>query len=298
LVFFSGELVWRDRANKINEVIDATPHTSFISLIAKALSLVSITSLLYLFFIFCGIIYQLANGYTRIELGVYFADFFYSKFSNYVIWSGVMIMVQVLTNNKYIGYFISIAITFAWGIIVVAMLDIESNMLLLAEGASIDYSDMNAFGPGFLSAMWFNAYWILFSLLTLLIAGSLWNRGVMTSLKSRIAIANKQIPKKYKFVISITAFLWIVLAGFVYYNTQVLNKYKTGDVQEKLQAEYEKKYKKYENINQAKIIDAKYFVDIFPYKRNLRLILTTFKLILSQHKPIKFSRPPLIYKIF
>ena len=75
LVFFSGELIWRDRESKINEVIDATPHTSLISLSAKALSLVSITVVLHAFFIFCGVIYQLANGFTRIELDVYFIDF-------------------------------------------------------------------------------------------------------------------------------------------------------------------------------------------------------------------------------
>jgi hypothetical protein len=268
LVFFSGELVWRDRENKINEVIDATSHTSFISLIAKALSLVSITSLLYFFFVFCGIIYQLANGYTRIELGVYFTDFFFTSFPNYIVWSGVMIMIQVLTNNKYIGYFISIAITFAWSIIM-RMLDIESNMLLLGEGASMQYSDMNSFGPGFLSAMWFNAYWILFSVLSLLIAGALWNRGTMSSLKSRISIANKQTPKKYKIVILATGLIWIAVASFVYYNTQVLNEYQTSDVQEEWRAAYEKKYKKYENINKPKITDAKYFVDIFPYKRDM-----------------------------
>ena len=57
LVFFSGELIWRDRESKINEVIDATPHTSLISLSAKALSLVSITVVLHAFFIFCGVVY-------------------------------------------------------------------------------------------------------------------------------------------------------------------------------------------------------------------------------------------------
>ena len=80
LVFFSGELIWRDRNSKIHEVIDATPHTSLISLAAKTLSLISLTVLLQLFFIFCGVVYQLVNGYFRIELEVYFLDFFYANF--------------------------------------------------------------------------------------------------------------------------------------------------------------------------------------------------------------------------
>ena len=52
LVFFSGELIWRDRNSKINEVIDSTPHISLINLSAKTLSLISLTVLLQLFFIF------------------------------------------------------------------------------------------------------------------------------------------------------------------------------------------------------------------------------------------------------
>ena len=94
LVFFSGELIWRDRNSKINEVIDSTPHISLISLSAKTLSLISLTVLLQIFFIFCGIVYQLVNGYFRIELEIYLLDFFYANFLTYVIWSGVMITIQ------------------------------------------------------------------------------------------------------------------------------------------------------------------------------------------------------------
>jgi len=46
LVFFSGELVWRDRDCHINEVIDATPHTSVVSLLAKTLSLIGVGTIL------------------------------------------------------------------------------------------------------------------------------------------------------------------------------------------------------------------------------------------------------------
>ena len=139
LVFFSGELIWRDRNSKIHEVIDATPHTSLISLAAKTLSLISLTVLLQLFFIFCGVVYQLVNGYFRIELEVYFLDFFYANFLAYAIWSGVMITIQVLVNNKYIGYFVSIAVIFIWSI-VLEIFDVSSFMLTIAAGPSTLYT--------------------------------------------------------------------------------------------------------------------------------------------------------------
>lgn len=268
LVFFSGELVWRDRDSKINEVVDATAHTSFISLAAKAFSLVGITIILQVFFVICGVLFQLSNGFTRIELDVYFLDFLYSNLPIYIIWSGVMIMIQVLLNNKYLGYFISILVIFVWGIML-NIFDIESNMLTIGAGPSLQYSDMNAFGPGLKGALWFNFYWILFSLLSLFIAGAVWSRGVMSSLMNRIKIAKKQVPKTYRLSIIAILGLWIFVAGFVYYNTQVLNPYKTSDQEEALAAEYEKKYKKYKNIKIPKVSGVNYFIDIYPNKRNV-----------------------------
>ncbi|TXG37474.1 M1 family aminopeptidase [Seonamhaeicola maritimus] len=268
LVFFSGELIWRDRDNKINEVIDATPHQSLISLSAKALSLVGVTTILHVFFVFCGVIYQFLKGYTRIELDVYFLDFVYSNLILYIVWSGVMIMIQVVMNNKYIGYFISIAIIFIWEIIL-AILDIQSNMVEIGAGPSLQYSDMNGFGPGLKSAMWFNLYWVLFAVICLLIAGALWNRGVISSLKDKILIAKKEVPKSYKILTLVFVVVWALVAGYVYYNTQILNTYRTSEEQEVLFSDFEKKYKKYEKVKHPKVTDAKYFIDIFPYKRDV-----------------------------
>ena len=277
LVFFSGNLIWRDRENKINEVIDATPHTSLISLSTKALSLVSVATIIHVFFIICGIFYQLANGFYSIELDIYFLDFFYTSLMTYIVWSGVMIMIQVLLSNKYIGYFVSILVVFLWEYLL-SMFDIESNMLAIGNLPGMIYSDMNAFGPSLKGVMWFNLYWVLFSFICLLIAGALWNRGAISSLKERIQIAKKQIPKNYRFIILGTVFCWVAVAGFVFYNTQVLNKYKTSGELVQLAANYENEYKKYEDVEQPKISEIKYFLDIFPYKRDV-LVKATISLV-------------------
>ena len=267
LVFFSGELVWRDRDFKISEVIDATPSTSFISMAAKALSLIAVTSLLHFFFIFVAVVYQLINGYTRIELDVYFMHFLLDDLPLYAIWSAVMIMIQVIFNNKYIGYFVSVAIIFIWSIML-SIFDVSSNMLSIAAGPSTTYSDMNGFGPGLNGSLWFNLYWLLFAFISLLIAGSLWNRGLMSSLKERILHAKKQLPRAYRILLFISILAWIGVASFVYYNTQILNPYKTSDERELIAATYEKTYKKYQHIAMPKVTKAKYEIDIFPNKRD------------------------------
>ena len=268
LVFFSGELIWRDRDSKINEVIDATPHTSLVSLSAKALSLISITTLLHVFFIFCAIVYQLISGFYRIELDVYLLSFFHTNFITYIVWSGIMILIQVLLNNKYLGYFISIIVIFIWNILL-TIFDVQSKMLSIGGRPSFIYSDMNGFGPSLNGVIWFNLYWVLFSFICLLIAGALWNRGVLGSIKERWKVARKQTAKKYRLLGISVVSSWVLVAAFVYYNTQILNEYKTSDEQEEISANYEKKYKKYENVPLPKIEDVKYYIDIFPYKRDV-----------------------------
>lgn len=284
LVFFSGELIWRDRDSSINEVVDATPHASFTSMAAKALSLVGVTASLHVFFVFCGVAYQLLNGFTRVELDVYFLNFIYSNLPGYIVFSGLMLFIQVLLNNKYIGYFVSILVIFLWGFLLSA-LDIQSNMLSINGGPSLRYSDMNGFGPGLTGAIWFNVYWILISVLLLLFAGSIWNRGVAETLKNRFAKAAKHVPRGYRMVMLGVFSCWLLVAGVVFYNTQILNDYRTSDQREEERVAYEKEYKKYEGIAQPKITDAKYDIQIFPYKRDV-LIAADLALTNNSDDPI------------
>ena len=268
LVFFSGELVWRDRDSHIHEVVDATPHNSTISLFAKTLSLISVGTILNVFFIGGAILYQLFNGYTKIELGLYAQDFLYTAFPMYVVWSCILVFVQIIINNKYLGYFVSILLLFLLDLLFM-ILEIETNMLSIGSGPSYTYSDMNGFGPALTGSNWFNIYWVLFGLLLLVLSGLIWVRGVTFGFKNRLKSAKKHLTTQYTFGLLTIIILFAGTASFVFYNTQVLNSYKTSDEVEKGQVKYEKEYKKYEGIAQPKITDAKYAINIYPNKQKL-----------------------------
>ena len=268
LVFFSGELTWRDRASKIHEVIDTTPHNSMISLCAKTLSLICLSSILNLLFIVISILYQLANGYTNVELGLYLQDFIYGTLPTYIIWSAVLIFIQVIINSKYIAYFVSIIMLFFTGILML-IFDWQSHMINLGSSPGYMYSDMNDFGAALEATHWFNIYWILFGLVLLGLSGVIWVRGVTNGFKNRLKSAKKHFTKKYALGFTTILLLWVATASFVYYNTKVLNTYKTSDEIEQGRVNYEKTYKKYQGIIQPKITDAKYLINVYPEKRNL-----------------------------
>jgi hypothetical protein len=268
LVFFSGELVWRDRDSHINEVVDATPHNSTISLLAKTFSLISVGTILNIFFIGGAILYQLFNGYTKIELGIYIQDFLYTAFPMYVVWSCVLVFVQIIINNKYLGYFVSILLLFLLDLLFM-ILEVETNMLSIGGGPSYIYSDMNGFGSALVGSNWFNIYWTLFGLVLLALSGLIWVRGVTFGFKNRLKSAKKHLTPKYTLGLVSVLILFGATASFVFYNTQILNTYKTSDQVEKGQVKYEKEYKKFEGIAQPKITDVKYAIDIYPNDRKL-----------------------------
>ena len=270
MIFFSGELIWRERSNNINGVIDGTPHNSLTMLLAKIASLIAINVLFDLLLIVVSIIYQLLNGYTDPEIGVYLLDFLYTGMPMYVIWSCILVFIQVLLNNKYIAYFVSILLIFLFEFVVVDALGFKSYMLNLGFSPTYLYSDMNEFSSAVTAINWFNLYWMLFGVLLVSIASLLWVRGSVKGVKNRWRSAKNHFTKKYALGLSAVMLLFFLTSSFVYYNTQVLNPYSSRSEIESMQETYEIKYKKYEQILQPKIIEIKYEVDIYPNDRKVK----------------------------
>ena len=285
LVFFSGELVWRDRDNHISEVIDGTPHQSLFSLLAKSVSLISLATIMHLFLIGIAIAYQALNGYTKFELDVYMINFFTGSFMMYLVWGLLLVFIQVFINSKYLGYFISIICVFALDILML-ILKVESNMLLISNTPNTIYSDMNEFGPGFEGHLWFSGYWLLFGLLLLTVSGLFWARGKNTSLKERFSSSRKSLGKPYYGTLGLLSVSWVAIAAFIFYNTQVLNTYDSQNTREAQQIKYEKEYKKYENITKPSITDVIYNIDIFPEERSVKAKLD-ITITNKTDKPIK-----------
>jgi hypothetical protein len=281
IVFFSGELIWKDRMAQINEVIDATPHNSFHSLVAKVLALVSIVSLIDVFMIILGMGYQALNGYFRIEPDVFFGHFFFDRLPKYFILSMAMIFFQVLINQRYIAYFVSILLIFFMDLLWL-MFDVESNLVSLASTPRIMYSDMNGFGDGMTGVFWFNLYWILFSLMLLFLSAYLWPRGQRNAFKERLRFAAQSIGSKRGIGFHLTFVGWLAVGGFTYYNTQVLNSYTTSDEMEAIMANYEKSYKQYAALPLPKFEQLDYTIDIYPEERDV--FVTTQAILRNTHE--------------
>ena len=267
ITFYTGVLVWKERDAKVNEIQDATPVQTLNLFLPKLLAMIIALACVLLTTILAGVIAQTFLGYHRYELDVYFKSLLLIDLSSFSFLVVIALLFHYLINNRYIAYFAFVAFIilnqFIW-----QLFQINTNMLKFGSTPSITYSDMNGFGPFVPSTLWFTLYWIIFSILLCICIYAFFVRGKETDFLHRWNVA-KSIFSKQKLAVLFSIIGFISCAGFVYYNTKVLNTYDSEKVLEQKQVSYEKKYKQYQNLIQPSFYKFDYNINIFPKERSL-----------------------------
>lgn len=270
ITFYSGALVWKERDAHVDQIYDALPHKNWVPATSKLVAMMGVLAIVQVLSIIIGIIAQSLFGYTHYEVGVYLKEMLILDFLAFTFLIVMSLLIHTIVNNKYIGFFAFVVFvilnTFIWN-----PLRIESLMLMFGQTPSYIYSDMNSFGPYVKSLTWFNLYWILFSGILMIVASLFWMRGKDQAWSKRWHNVNLRFRAQTKVLTFSLTGLWLLTAGFVFYNTQILNTYKTGKENQKLQAEYEKTYQSFEGKIQPRVVDAKYDIAIYPKQRDLKV---------------------------
>jgi hypothetical protein len=265
-IFYSGELVWKERQVNINLIIDTTPMPSFVGLLSKFLGLLWIYLITLFILIICGVIIQASYGYFNFELPLYFETLYTSTLSFLVLYTLLAIFIQVLVNNKFLGF--ALCVVFFIVRAVLSEVGLEHRLWQFASGSIGTYSDMNAYGHFVTPFSWFKLYWFAFACLLFAVAVIFSVRGSEAVMKMRWKTGKLRLTRPMiTFALAIGC-IFLFSGFYIYYNTSILNKFVKSDDQEKLSAEYEKTYKKYEFLNQPKIIEANLKVDVYPSKRD------------------------------
>jgi ABC-2 type transport system permease protein len=267
ITFYTGVLVWKERDAKINEIQDATPIKTGVLFSSKLVALIIALIIVFASTIVVGIAAQTAHGYYNYQLDVYLKSIMIISLLSYSFMAVLSLLFHYLINNRYIAYFafvtFAIVNSFVWG-----LLEINSNMLNFGNTPSITYSDMNGFGPFVASTIWFNIYWALASLLLCFVIVAFYIRGKEPQFKYRWVNAKIQFGKN-KMAIAISLLAFVLCGSFVFYNTKVLNTYDSSKEQETMRVDYEKKYKKFENLIQPRFYKFDYTIDIMPEERSM-----------------------------
>lgn len=267
IIFYTGEVVHRDRSLQYSNIADALPVPNWVTYGSKFLSLVWISFLLTNLILICGMSNQLAKGYFNFQFDMYFTDLYLIELPEYLQLVMLAFIVHILVNNKFLGHVIAIGI---WVVMfgIRKFADVDYNLFFYSYTPGYRLSDMNGFGHFLKSVSWFNVYWLSLGAIFLLIGNLFWNRGSESAFSARWRLANNRFTKTSGMLLVFFSLIWIGCGAFIYFNVSVLNKYLTNDEVIEQGVAFEKKYKKYEFMAQPKITALKVNMDLFPDKRS------------------------------
>lgn len=270
ITFYSGLLIWKEREPKLDEIHDATPIPLGIGLFGKYTAMLLLLATVLVVASIGGMLFQLINGYTHLEPGVYLGNYILPNLVGMAVMVALAFLIHVLVNNKYVGYAVFIVFVIGNGILLSA-LDVSTRLANFNSAPSAPYSDMNAYGTALRAWFWFKAYWWAFGVVLMAIALFFWIRGKETSIGWRTKLAGIRFQRN-KWLILPALAAWIGLGAWNYYNTMVLNEITSSDEQEEDAVYYETTYKKYEGIPQPHFTAINFTIDLVPATRSLKSV--------------------------
>ena len=265
IVFYAGELVWRERDARLSDIADAAPVPEWVPLLGKfvglGLALVSLQALLLV----AGTLIQASLGYHTFELGLYGRVLFGLQLADYLLFALLALAVHVLVNHKYLGHLV-VLVAYAFMAFAPA-LGVEHRLLVYGSDPGWTYSDMRGFGPFLGPWAWFKLYWAAWALLLAVAARLLWVRGREQDLGARLRLARGRCTRPAAATAASASGLVLALGGFVFYNTNVLNAYRSTADRADLRAAYERRYGRYAGVPQPRLVGTSLRVEFFPARR-------------------------------
>ncbi len=270
ILFYSGELIWKERDERVNYVADSLPTENWSIVVSKILGLVLLLVVLMLLMILSGIGFQAYNNYFDFEIGLYLTAFFLEIFPFLLLMTLVSFSVQLLVNHKYVAHIITVIIL-ATTTIGFQVMGLEHVLVRFGGSFLPTYSDMNGYSNFMESFFWVKMYWISFTVFILILTISLAPRGTETSFKQRIRGIWINFSPNLR---NAALFLFLMTVGsgvFVFYNTNVLNEYLSSKEELNLRASYELQLKHYEEYPQPEMDAVSLELDLYPADRSYQL---------------------------
>ena len=269
IVFWAGELIWRDREARLHHLTDAAPVPDWVLFFGKAAGLSTVLVVLQALVIAGGIATQLRFRYFDIRIAPYLQTLLGLQLADYLLFALLALVIHALVNQKYVGH---LAGLLAYACMAGAsVLGIEHNLLVYGSDPGWSYSGVRGFGPFIGPWLWFKLYWTAWALLLAGLATLFWVRGTETTPASRIALARRRFSRGMRGAMVATLALIAMVGGFIFYNTNVLNAYTPAAAGTARRAEYEKRYGRYRSVPQPQLTRTRLRVEIYAERREVEI---------------------------
>lgn len=261
-IFYAGELVWRDRDRRMHEIIDATAAPDWTHLVPKVVAIAAVLVSSMLLGVLAAIAFQALNGFFRFEIVGYLAWFVWPMAVGAILIAILTVFVQVLVSHKYIGW--AVMLVYFVASVMLSNIGFEHNLYNYAGSPQVPLSDMNGLGRFWIGQAWFQLYWAAFATMLLVLSHALWRRGTTVALRPRLAQVGQHLRGTPAAILGVAAAVWVASGAWIFYNTNVLNRYTTQPERDRRAADFEKTLLPFEKVVQPRVADVTLNVELYP----------------------------------
>ncbi len=261
-VFYAGELVWRDRDRRLDEIVGATsaPDWTFAlpKMLAVSLVLLALTGAGAL----AGVAVQLAKGGAAPDLAEYLVWFVLPQALTGAQVAVLAVFLQTIAPHKVVGWMLMIGVVLL--ITVGGALGVENDLLIYAATPPEPLSDMNGGGVAAQAGWWFRAYWTCVALVLAVLSHGLWRRGEQTALRPRLLRLPLRLGRGGAALLAAALGGAAAVGGFIFLNTDVWNTRTPRGAEERRLADMERTLRPFADLPQPKITAVSLSIDLRP----------------------------------
>jgi len=263
IIFFSGEIMWRDKQAGINEILDATPVRNWHLLFGKWVALSLVVLSLICFGLLCGLIVQILYGQAPVNISTYLKIGFISFAPTFLIYTALALFIQNFMPHRVVGMF-------ATGLVLVFLNSFVGNLpfyhplMGIGQIPTGSLSEINGY-QSLINFRWYGLYNLLIVGFFAVASIWLWRRGLQQTLRHRF----KTLGSKLTPVTSGLAVLSVVGAIFTgnhIHKAMDDADYKNEKAQEKQLVSYENHFREIEKKPVPKIRGVEVEANIRPSK--------------------------------
>ncbi|MGA0611253.1 ABC transporter permease/M1 family aminopeptidase [Caldimonas sp. KR1-144] len=261
-IFYAGELVWRDRDRRMHEIVDATAAPDWAHLVPKIVAITLVLAACAVVAVLTGVLVQAIKGWFRFELGSYLLWFALPMTIAALQIAVLSVIVQVLVPQKFIGW--GVMLLYIVASVALSSAGYEHHLYDYAGTPPVPLSDMNGMGRFWIGQAWFQFYWSAFALVLAVLAYALWRRGALATLRARAPQLRRRLHGPALGLLGLGVVATVASGAFIFYNTNVLNRYETQDERDARTARFEKQYLQYETLAQPRVTAVTLDVQLYP----------------------------------
>lgn len=269
IVFWSGQLVWRERQAGLSEIVDAAPAPEWVLFLGKFLGLCLLLVACMALRMTAVMLLQVGMGYPDIEIRPFLQILFGIQLADYLLLALLALVVHVVVNQRQVGHLVTVIACVL--MVFTSATRIGPRLLMYGSDPGWAYTDMRGFGASLGPWLWFKLYWTAWALLLAVTARLLWVRGKEGGLGARFRMARGRFTRPTARVTAAAAGLILSVGGFIFYNTNVLNEHAAASDRMERRVEYERRYGQYRSIPRPRLTGTSLHVEIYPDQRKAEI---------------------------